>query len=240
MALLEAMGVSPTIQLHIASITARAVPTMVEETAETLVDRALAQRPDLLARVAIVRAQEAEIRRAQAEFYPKVVVTGDLGQNIGRFRTSDIPGWATVNDVTYGAAIFIEIPLFDGGLRSNRLGVAKSQLKIAEDELELTRDKAARQVVKAYEDLKVALRQREAAVALLLASEQSYDAAIDSYRRGVASLVDVTSAETALTRARTADIDTISLQYSAIATLAFSTGDLAPPSTEGGVPLRNP
>jgi outer membrane protein len=240
MALLEAMGISPTMQLHIASMTGRAVPPMVEETAETLVDRALAQRPDLLARVAVVRAQEAEIRRAQAEFYPKVFVAGDLGQNIGRFRTSDIPGWATVNDVTYGAAIFIEIPLFDGGLRSNRIGVARSQLKIAEDELELTRDKAARQVVKAYEDLKVALRQREAAVALLLASERSYDAAIDSYRRGVASLVDVTSAETALTRARTADIDTMSLQYSAIATLAFSTGDLAPPSAEGGSRLRKP
>jgi outer membrane protein TolC len=112
-----------------------------------------------------VRAQEAEIRRVQAEFFPKVFVAGDLGQNIRRVRTSDIPGWSTVNDVTYGAAIFIEIPLFDGGLLSNRVGVARSQLKVAEDELELTRDKAARQEVRAYEELKVALRQREAAVA---------------------------------------------------------------------------
>jgi len=41
-----------------------------------------------------------------------------------------------------------------------------------------------------------------------------------------------------LTRARTADVDTMSSQYSAIATLAFSTGDLAPPGAEGGGRFR--
>jgi outer membrane protein TolC len=243
MALLEAMGVSPTKPLRIAGIAGRQLPALVEETAETLVERALARRPDLMARVAVVRAREAAIRRAESDLYPRVVVTADVAQNIGRIRTTDIPGWATVNEPTYGAAIFIEMPLYDGNLRRNRLGIARSQLRVAEDELELAKDQAARQVVKAYEDLKVALRQREAAAALLLAAEQSYGAATDSYRRGVATFVDVTNAQTALTKARTADTDTRALQYSSLATLAFSTGDLAPPSGEpvpssSGQPLK--
>jgi outer membrane protein TolC len=134
-----------------------------------------------------------------------------------------------VNDTGYGAAIAIEMPLFDGGLRKNRLGVAQSQRRVAEEEFELARDQAVRQVVKAYEDFKVALRQREAAVALLAAAERSYDAAIDSYRNGVATFVDVTNAQTAFTTARTADTETRSSVFTATASLAFSTGDLAAP-----------
>lgn len=232
MALLEAMGVRPTTPLRVAGLSGRTPPAMVEDTADKLVDRALAQRPDLLARVATVRAREAEIRKAQSEFYPRIVVSGNVLQNIGRVRTTDVPGWAGVNDTGYGAAIAIEMPLFDGGLRKNRLGVAQSQRRVAEEEFELARDQAVRQVVKAYEDLKVALRQREAAVALLAAADRSYDAAIDSYRSGVATFVDVTNAQTALTKARTADTETRSSVFAAVASLAFRTGDLAQPEAE--------
>ncbi len=226
MALLEAMGVRPTATLRVAGLAARALPASIEDTAEKLVGRALAQRPDLLARVALVRAREAELRKAQSEFYPKIVVAGDLGQNIGRVRTQGIPGWSSVNEPQYGAAIAIEVPLFDGGQRRDRVGTARAQQRIAEEELERARDQTVRQVVKAYEDLKVALRQREAAVALLAAAQESHDAAIGSYRNGVASFVDVTNAQTALTRARTVDTETRSSLFTAAAALAFGTGDL--------------
>jgi len=229
MALLEAMGVRPTTPLRVAGLGGRALPVMIEDTAEKLVARALAQRPDLLARVALVRAREADIRKAQSDFYPRIVVTGNVLQNIGRVRTSDIPGWASVNDTGYGAGIAIEVPLFDGSMRKNRLRVAESQRRVAEEELELARDQTARQVVKAFEDLKVTLRQREAAVALLAAANKSYDAAFDSYRHGVATFVDVTNAQTALTKALTADTETRSSVFTATAALAFGTGDLAPP-----------
>ncbi|HKA40626.1 MAG TPA: TolC family protein [Burkholderiales bacterium] len=229
MALLEAMGVRPTTTLRVAGLAGRQLPAKVEDTAEKLVETALAQRPDLLARVATVRAREAGVRKAQSEFYPRIVVTGDLAQNIGRLRTHGIPGWSDVNETAYGAAIAIEVPLYDGGLRRNRLGTAESLRRSAEAELDLARDQTVRQVVKAYEDFKVALTRREAAVALLAASERSYDATIDSYRRGVATFLDVSSAQTALTKAQTADTETRSAVFTAAAALAFSTGDLARP-----------
>src|SRR5258705_6937012 len=144
MALLEAMGVRPTAPLRVAGLAGRALPAAVEDTADKLVDRALTQRPDLLARVAAVRAREAEIGKAQSEFYPRIAVAGDLGQNIGRVRTDGIPGWSSVNEPAYGAAISIEVPLFDGHQRRNRLDVARSQRRVAEEELELARDKTVR------------------------------------------------------------------------------------------------
>jgi outer membrane protein len=230
MALLAAMGIRPTTQLRVAGLSGRMLPPALEDTADKLVDRALAQRPDLLARVAVVRAREAEIRKAQSGFYPRIVFGANVGQAIGGFHTQGIPGWSSVNEPTYGASIAIELPLYDGGLRTNQLGLAKSQRRTAEDELELARDQTVRQVVKAYEDLKVALRKREAAVALLGAAEKSHDAAIDSYRNALATFVDVSNAQTALTKARTADTESRSSVFAAAASLAFSTGDLAPPA----------
>jgi outer membrane protein TolC len=231
MALLEAMGVRPSVPLRVAGLAGRELPSAVEETAEKLVDRALAQRPDLLARVAAVRKRAADIRNAEAEFYPRVVVSGDLGQNIGRARQEGIASWSRINEPTYGAAISIELPLFDGGLRRDRVDAARVRRRIAEEELELARDQAVRQVVKAYEDFKVALSRREAAIALLTAADKSYEASIDSYRSGVATFVDVTNAQTALTKARTADTETRSNSFTAAAALAFSTGNLAAPAT---------
>jgi outer membrane protein len=230
MALLEAMGVRPTTPLRVAGLSGRPLPGMIETTADQLVDRALEQRPDLLAHVAVVRAREADIRKAQSEFYPKISIGGNVLQNIGRVRTNDFPGWSGVDRTGYGASIAIEVPIFDGGLRKNRLGEAESKRRVAEEELELARDRTARQVVKAYEDLKVAMRQREAAVALLDAANKSYDAAFDSYRNGVATFVDVTNAQTALTRARTTDTQTRSSVFTAVAALAFATGDIAAPT----------
>ena len=47
MALLEAMGIRPTTQLRVAGLSGRMLPPALEDTADKLVDRALAQRPDL-------------------------------------------------------------------------------------------------------------------------------------------------------------------------------------------------
>jgi outer membrane protein TolC len=237
-ALLEAMGVGPTTRLRVAELGERAPPSMIEDSVEALVDRAFAQRPDLLARVAAVREREADIRKAEAEFYPKITVSGNVEQVAGRLRIVGTPDWLTINQPSYGASIAIEVPLYDGGQRRDRLAVARSQHRVAEEELELARDKTARQVVKAYEDLKLAFRQREAAVALLTAASQSYDAAIDSYRSGVASFLDVTNAQTALVQARTTDADTKTSVFASAASLAFATGELASPelpAASGGI-----
>jgi len=132
-----------------------------------------------------------------------------------------------VNEPTWGAAISIELPLYDGGLRRDRVGVAESQRRVAEEEFDSARDKVVRDVVKAYDDLKLAFRKREAATALLLAAENSYNAGVDSYRRGIATFVDVSNAQAALTRARVADAQTRAEIFAATASLAFSTGELS-------------
>ncbi len=227
MALLEAVGVRPTLPLRIADTSQRALPAAFEDTVDKLIDRALVQRPDLLARAAAVRAREAEVTKAEAAFMPSIGVAANVAQNIGRISIQNTPGWASVNQPTWGVTVGIEIPLYDAGLRRSQADAARARQRIAESDLDVARDRTIRQVAKACEDFKVAQRKREAADALVAAAEASYEATFDSYRQGIASFVDVASAQTAVVKARFALTDARSSLYVSAAALAFSTGDVA-------------
>jgi outer membrane protein TolC len=74
--------------------------------------------------------------------------------------------------------------------------------------------------------VKTALRQRQAATALLEAASQSYAAAVEAYGYGVRNLLDVTAAQRALAQARTADVAARTEVLDTLADLAFRTGDL--------------
>jgi outer membrane protein TolC len=63
-------------------------------------------------------------------------------------------------------------------------------------------------------------------VALLASADQSYAAALESYRDGVRNLLDVVSAQKALAQARSEDIYTRAQLLTQFANLAFRTGDL--------------
>jgi hypothetical protein len=52
---------------------------------EQVIDRSLVRRPDLAARLAVLRAREADVRKARADFYPKVKLNSSIGGNVGRY-----------------------------------------------------------------------------------------------------------------------------------------------------------
>ena len=87
-------------------------------------------------------------------------------------------------------------------------------------------DQIADEVWRSYSNVKTALRQRQAATALLEASSQSYNAAVEAYGYGVRNLLDVTAAQQTLAHARSADVAARTAVLDALADLAFRTGDL--------------
>ena len=88
------------------------------------------------------------------------------------------------------------------------------------------RNDISNQVWEAYSNMKTALRQQQAAAALLTSTEQSYEAAHESYGYGVRNLLDVVSAQKALAQARSEDILARTQLLLQVANLAFRTGDL--------------
>src|SRR5207302_2595733 len=100
----------------------------------------------------------------------------------------------------------------------------------AEAQVSATRDQITDEIWTAYSNLKTALRQRQSALALVEAANQSYAASLESYNYGVRSLLDVTSAQRTLAQARSTDVLARTQVLSTLAELAFRAGDSIQPN----------
>src|SRR4030095_13781038 len=167
-ALVNSLGILPTARLQVADVLDVPIDQPLVESVDRLVDRALSQRPDLVAKLANLRAKEAEVRRARADYYPKVALDAHVGRLRLDVSVADSDYFGDDHTV-YGATIAIEMPIFEGFARRAKMRVAESELRAAERELEQARDEVVREVWKAYTDFKTALRKRDSVTKLLTA-----------------------------------------------------------------------
>jgi outer membrane protein len=194
-----------------------------------VIDRALAQRPDLMQQVAGVRAADAGVKEARAAFYPSLHLIAEPTAESFYGLQQQFP-WGHTAGLVGGVGFRLNWTVFDGGARRSKLVRAQANVHEAEARVNATRDQIADQVWAAYSNLNTALHQRQAATALLEASSQSYDAALESYNYGLRNLLDVTAAQRTLAQARSADVFARTQVLSALADLAFRTGDSIQPN----------
>ena len=229
--LAESIGILPTTPIRIVDFSRLQLPTRLEETVEQFIDRTLEQRPDLLAKVAALRAKDAEIRRARSAYLPTLTFKGEAGH---AFENSQMrlggpsSPWESTDQTTWGVGLALTWDVFDGGARKRKLEMARASRDAARHELEDAKDKAISQVWQYYTATKLAFRRLDVAAALLDASEKSYQQTFEGYQHGLNSLVDVLDAERALSGARYTQLDTRATLLEATAALAFASGDLGP------------
>jgi outer membrane protein len=220
------LGVSPTSQLQVTSIQDLTIPQNLEDTVEASIDRALAQRPDLMQRVVQLRAAESEVKAARTAYLPTLSIDGDGGLDRTYGKQQGSPGVYPASQDFWDARLSLSWTLFDGGSRENKLAEAKAGQKQAAAEVDEIRDQVENEVWSAYATARTALRQQKAAAALLAAATESYNAALKSYNYGLRSQIDVVSSQRALAAARTADVSARTQLLTGMAALAFQTGDL--------------
>ncbi len=224
--LVTALGVSPTRQLQVESIQSLTIPQDLTVTVETSIDRALAQRPDLMQRVAELRAAGSAVKSAKTAYLPTLSFEGVGGIAKSYGLQDQAPGVYSPNQELWNAHLSLTWDLFDGFAREQRLARAKAEQKQAAAEVDAMRDQVENEVWSAYSTARTALRQQKAAAALLEAASSSYNAALQSYTYGVRSQIDVVSAQRTLAAARTADVSARTQLLTGVAALAYQTGDL--------------
>ena len=223
--LLTAMDLPPTVQLHIADVSARPLPRPSSGTLQRLLSESLRQRPDLIAAVAKVRASDEGIALARSAFMPKVAVSANIQGNLGQISVDGMP-YQGVKEPQAGIFIHFDWPLYQGGLLQNRLRAAESQQAAAADVVQETRNQALREVALAYDQLDTGLQQYDAAEALRTAAQAAFAAANDSFAHGVGTFTDAVSAAAALAAARAKVVQAHAQSLINAAGLAFATGDL--------------
>jgi outer membrane protein len=224
--LATALGTSPVNPLQVESIQSLTIPQDLTGTVEASIDKALAQRPDLMQHVAELRAAHAGVKEAKAAYLPTLSIGGAAGLAKNFSEQDQASGVYSANQELWSARLSLTWTLFDGFAREQRLARAKAEQKQAAAEVDAIRDQVENEVWSAYSTARTALRQQKAAAALLEAASSSYNAALQSYTYGVRSQIDVVSAQRALAAARTADVTARTQLLTGIAALAFQTGDL--------------
>lgn len=193
---------------------------------------------DLLGRRADVAAARWRIEAAigardetRARFYPNVNLAGFLG-----LSTLDLSQWLDAGSRHWGVGPAIRLPIFDtGGLRAELRG-RTAGLDEAVHAYNAAIADAAREVADQLASLRaLARRDRERRLALATV-EDAQALAIERYRAGLGTYLDVLSAQAAVTAERrlAADLDARSAELHAGLARALGGGYLAPDDRTNG------
>ena len=219
----QTIGVSADTDLNIEVDQLDRLPKNLSDDVEALIAEAIRRRPDLAAQIAAVRAGDAAIARARAEFYPEISVGGNYGQVIWSYTVN---GGHTqnMNQPFYGAGLTMRWDLFTGFDRYYAEQKATAERGAALSELRSLQLNVIAGTWTAYYDFLSAKKKRDAAQALLTSSEESYAANFESHRYGLATITDLISAERDLMAARYTLIQTKADLLISSANLLHATG----------------
>jgi outer membrane protein len=223
--LTEAVGADPSPNIVIDSQRSAPLPEKLTMSIEALIDRAMKERPDLMAQSLRIQAAEARIRAAKAEYKPQITLSGSAAQT-SVWPASDYGQLGSASEPTWSVSLGVHWRIFDGGVRKNELLIAESKRREAQDELTAEHDQTTREVWTAYIAFRTALRKQDAAVALLESANASYSASLEAYKYGVKNLVDVVTAEKQLAQARLSSVSARSELFLEAVNLEFATGNL--------------
>jgi outer membrane protein TolC len=224
-ALAETVGAEPSPNIRIDAMANAPLPDSLTVPIEDLIERAVANRPDLAAQAAEIRAADDRIRVARSAYRPRITLTGE-GAQTAIWPTTDFGQLGRANQPTWTAVLGLEWKVFDGGARRNELEAAQSKKREAQDDLTERHDQATREVWSAYIAFGTALKKQQAAISLLEAANESYDASLEAYKYGVKNLIDVVTAERQLAQARLSGVSARSQLFLEAVDLEFVTGNL--------------
>jgi len=233
--LARAITSNPVTPLRVEPLDHLRIPDSLDQSIQDAIDTALKVRPDLQADQARVRAAQAEVKHASTSYYPSLTLDGSKGW-LRAFGQQHGSNGAYAQTSTYDAVLGLKWTVFDGFLRESRIAEANAESRVAMEGVHDLQDEITNQVWSDYTNAATALQQRQAAASLLVASSDSYAAALESYKDGVRDFLDVLAAENALAQARAIDVTARTQVLRTFTDLEFRTGDLLANHPRGNHP----
>jgi outer membrane protein len=222
--LIAALGVPAATEIDVVDSAELPLPPAPADSVSKAVDQALAHRPDVIAALGKVDAAETALKGERRSYYPRIELAGQAFQNIGRLNSAGGGPYSPIDRPGQSLFLSFSVPLFDGGMRRNRISMADAKAREAQEQLASARDSASQQVVRAYNGLLTSLAEYEAATALSQAAHTAYEAALRSYRQGVGTYTDLATEENAVVQGDTQVEDARANAHTAAAALALSMG----------------
>ncbi len=222
--LATAMGIPANIPFEVGELPSELPAVEVAAAVEPLIERALAERPDL----ATLRWQAEQSARhlaaVRAEGRPEITLSGTANRTF-YWAPESISGSAANN---WSAGIALRFPLFTGFDHTFRVRQAEADAAAAGADARSYEQQVVLDVWTALAELKTAAQRMETSRDLLGSATESERVALALYREGVGSILDLLTAQVALASARSQEIEARTDWLLGIAHLAYATGSLGP------------
>jgi outer membrane protein TolC len=218
-ALAVAMGLPANTRYDVAAMTDSIPVALAAVDVDTLINRALENRPDLAAaRVGILQSQ-AQVRVARSAEFPSVTLGSSVNQPVS--NQSNFAGR------TYNLTLGIAIPIFNLA-RPYNVQAAEARVDAATAQAALVRFQVSQQVYTSYYALQTATQRAHTTDVLIRSATASEAAARARYRAGVGTILDLITAQSALASARAQQAQSRWTWATALSQLAHDVGVLGP------------
>jgi outer membrane protein len=218
-----ALGISADPPVRIVGLETKALPPELIRSVEAFIAEARRQRPDLAAQVASLRASEADVRQARAQFFPVVGLSTSYGENLWNF-TLKLQRTVQTAQPQYVALLTLRWDIFTGFGRLNNLRRAESDRDVARAELRSAEINTIAEMWQAYFELDSSRSKYAFAQSLIASSEESYNANLETYRQGLSTIVELLTAERDLANARYALIQSKAQLLTSYAAVVYAAG----------------
>lgn len=220
--LATAVGIPATVPVDVGELPQELPLDRARKSIDELIERAMAERPDLAARRFEAEAARRHVQSVRADGLPKLLASGSLNRTYYHNPTG-----APYSD-NYTGSILLRIPVFTGLDTVYGTRKAREEAEVTEATAAKAADLVALDVWTSYYDVQTASQRILTARDLLASAQQSAEVAQGRYKEGVGSILDLLTAEAALADARAQDVQARSLWLLAMAQLAHATGALLP------------
>ncbi len=195
---------------------------------ENLLALMFENNPDLKKSEQFKAQARFSIDSATGSYLPEISLQGNYG-----YRDRDVGG----SGDEWMAGVFLEWPLFEGGITRAQIGKARAHFREIEWSDKAIRDQVQVDLRQAVADIRTALAAIRSSKRLVEAQDEAYKASVEFYKRGKATYLEVLTAETDLTQARAAYVLAVGDYEAASARLDRVTGKrYAAREKQGGLP----
>jgi outer membrane protein len=213
-----ALGLAANSRFDVAPDTGIAPILQLSDNIDSVVARAVRDRPDVAAARALARQSQQQVRQARSTTLPTVTL-GASGGNV----QSDL---AILAGNTYALTFGVSVPIFSGFSHEYDIVAAKENAVAAASRSEQVRLTAISQVFTSYYALQTATQRVSTSAELLTSAVQSEEVARGRYSEGVGSILDLLTAQSALADARAQSVLSRWTWYASLAQLSHDAGVL--------------
>jgi NodT family efflux transporter outer membrane factor (OMF) lipoprotein len=174
-------------------VTPLAIPPVPPQVPVGLPSQLVERRPDIREATAQLHAATAAIGAAQADFFPKVTLSGNFD-----IQATTFSGLGNVVNNTYSFGPSISVPVFQGGRLRGTLELRRAQLEETAANYHQTVLSAFRDVDDGLTAYEAEQRRKQHLDAAVIASRRALDLASQRYREGFTDYLSVLTAEQSL------------------------------------------